>query len=106
MERAAISTSLSVDSAPVGKTASPSTAMRVAPGANSRRSSSRFADTSDTKKLTPVKLPLGRARLVDQAQPDRVLGGEKDNRDGRGCRLGGDRCGRSGRGDYRYLTTN
>ena len=41
-----------------------STATRVAAGTSSRRSSSRFAVNSVTKKLIPVKLPPGRARLA------------------------------------------
>ena len=41
-----------------------STATRVAAGTSSRRSSSRFAANSPTKKLIPVRLPPGRARLA------------------------------------------
>ena len=37
---------------------------RLALGKSSRRSSSRFATTSDIRILTPVKLPSGFARLV------------------------------------------
>src|SRR5262249_46205241 len=37
--------------------------LRPTPGINSRRSSSRFDNTSTPKKLTPVRLPPGRARL-------------------------------------------
>ena len=39
------------------------TAMRAASGTNSRRSPSRFAARSAAKKLTPVRLPPGRAKL-------------------------------------------
>ena len=41
-----------------------STATRAAPGTSSRRSSSRFAANSHVKKLIPVRLPPGRARLA------------------------------------------
>ena len=41
-----------------------STATRVAAGTSSRSSSSRFAANSAEKKLTPVRLPPGRARLA------------------------------------------
>ena len=41
-----------------------STATRVAAGTSSRRSSSRFATNSSLKKLMPVRLPPGRARLA------------------------------------------
>src|SRR6266508_2525712 len=64
MARAAASTSLTVVSTlgpPVGLT---STATRVAAVTSSRRSSSRFATTSPPKKLIPVRLPPGRARLA------------------------------------------
>ena len=40
------------------------TATRAAEGTSSRRSSSRFAVSSATKKLIPVTLPLGWARLA------------------------------------------
>src|SRR5262249_23538123 len=41
-----------------------STATRLAAGTSSRRSSNRFAVNSPVKKLTPVRLPPGRARLA------------------------------------------
>jgi hypothetical protein len=41
-----------------------STATRVAAGASSRKSSSRLAVNSELKKLTPVRLPPGRASLA------------------------------------------
>src|SRR5262245_64208564 len=41
-----------------------STARRVAAGTSARNSSSRFAVNSPINKLTPVKLPPGRARLA------------------------------------------
>src|SRR5262249_60966634 len=39
-------------------------ATRAAPGTSSRSSSNRFATSSPAKKLTPVRLPSGRARLA------------------------------------------
>jgi hypothetical protein len=41
-----------------------STATQAAPGTSSRKSSSRFAANSLLRKLTPVRLPPGRARLA------------------------------------------
>src|SRR5262245_13928535 len=64
LARAADSTSLNVDSVLVAWVGLMSTATRAAPGTSSRRSSSRFAVNSPTRKLTPVKLPPGRARLA------------------------------------------
>jgi len=37
--------------------------MRAAPGTSSRNNSNRFAANSPTKKLIPVRLPPGRAKL-------------------------------------------
>ncbi len=62
--RAAGSTSLNVVSVIVGLAGLTSTATRVAAGTSSRRSSSRFAANSPSKKLIPVRLPPGRARLA------------------------------------------
>ena len=64
MARAAGVTSLKVDSAVVALAGLTSTATRVAVGTSSRKSSSRFAVNSPATKLTPVKLPPGRARLA------------------------------------------
>ena len=50
-----------VDAALAGLTG---TAMRVAPGTSSRSSSIRFVTTSLKRKLAPVALPPGRARLA------------------------------------------
>src|SRR5262249_8845953 len=52
---------VSVTAASAGLT---STAIRVAPGTSWRRSSNRFAANSVARKLIPVRLPPGRARLV------------------------------------------
>ena len=48
----------------VGNLGSTSTAMRAAPGRNSRKSPSCFAASSTEMKLTPVTLPPGRLRLA------------------------------------------
>src|SRR5262249_21571173 len=69
MARAASSTSRNVDSvlgALVGLT---STTTRTALGASSRKSPSRLATTSEAKKLKPVALPPGRARLATNLCP-------------------------------------
>ena len=64
MARAATSTSLTVVSAFLGLAGLTSTATRAALGTSSRRSSSRFACNSPPRKLIPVRLPPGWARLV------------------------------------------
>ena len=64
MARAAGSTSLNVVSVFAALAGLTSTATRAAPGTSSRRSSSRFAVNSPLKKLIPVRLPPGRARLA------------------------------------------
>src|SRR5262249_8322282 len=58
------STSLNVVSVVVTLAGLTSTATRSADGTNSRRSNSRFAVNSALKKLVPVRLPPGRARLA------------------------------------------
>src|SRR5262249_39806920 len=62
--RAAAPTSLTVVSVYSASAGLIITATRVAAGTSSRRSSSRFAVTSVLKKLIPVRLPSGRARLA------------------------------------------
>src|SRR6516165_11065567 len=64
MARAAVVTSFTVDSVLVALAGLTSTVTRAAAGTNSRRRFSRFAPTSAVKKLIPVALPPGRARLV------------------------------------------
>src|SRR5262245_29572660 len=64
MARAVTSASLTTDSVFVASAGLTSTPTRLAVGSNSRRSSSRFAANSVLKKLTPVRLPPGRARLA------------------------------------------
>ena len=84
-----------------------STATRAAAGTSSRSSSSRFAANSPMKRLTPVRLPPGRARLATKTKPDRVLASDEDDRDRRGCRLGRERWGSaSGRSDHGDLSAN
>ena len=63
MARPAGSASLNVISA-VGLIGLTIKATRAAPGTSSRSSSSRFAVNSALKKLIPVRLPPGRARLA------------------------------------------
>ena len=60
----AASKSLNVDSVLDALAGLTSTATRVAAGTSSRSSPSRFAANSVLKKLTPVRLPPGRARLA------------------------------------------
>ena len=64
MARAAGSTSLNVVSAFAVLFGFTSTAARAALGTSSRINPSRFAVNSPTAKLTPVRLPPGRARLA------------------------------------------
>src|SRR5262249_9881630 len=64
MVRAAGSTSLNVVSVFVALAGLTSPATRVAAGTSARRSSSRFAVNSPTRKLMPVRLPSGRERLA------------------------------------------
>src|SRR5262249_43095972 len=66
-----------------------STAMRAAPGRNSRKSPSCFGPSSAETKLTPVTLPPGRLRLT--TMPSLVPTGHEDDRDRRGCGLGRER---------------
>ena len=60
---AAACTSFTVDSAFGALAGLTRTATRAIPGTISRSSPSRFAASSAMKKLTPVALPPGRARL-------------------------------------------
>jgi hypothetical protein len=68
----------------------------------SRRSSSRFAANSTLKKLTPVRLLPGRARLA--TRPSLTGSSETDDGNRRGCHLGRQRrrvtSGRSDHGDW------
>src|SRR5262245_24605323 len=64
MARVAVSAALKVASAFVALAGLMSTATRVAAGTSSRRISSPFATNSTLRKLMPVRLPPGRARLA------------------------------------------
>src|SRR5262244_2299746 len=78
--RAAASTSLNVASVPGALVGSTSTAIRMAPGTSSRRSSNRFDASSVLKALIPDARP-GEAR-------NRVYADKEDDGDRRGGRLG------------------
>src|SRR5215831_7911252 len=60
-----------------------STATRAAAGSRSRKSPRRFATTSAVKKLIPVALPPGRARLA--TRPSLTFGDAENDRDRPGC---------------------
>src|SRR5262245_25859937 len=68
MARAAGSSWRNVASVACTLAGSTSTATRAIPGASSRRSSSRFATTSPVRRLIPVRLPPGPARLATAAR--------------------------------------
>src|SRR5262249_14859995 len=100
MARAAVSASRNVVSVIVTSAGLTSTAIRVAPGTSWRRSSNRFAANSVAKKLIPVRLPPGRARLA------RVFGHNKNDGDGRGRSLGCERRRNSACGNHRDAAAN
>src|SRR5262245_62633368 len=77
MARAAGCTSLNVISVFGALAGLTRTATRVAAGTSSRRSSSRFATNSPAKKLIPVALPPGRARLATRPSRTGSSGTEK-----------------------------
>src|SRR5262245_36526801 len=84
-----------------------STATRAAPGTNSRRSSSLFADNSLLKKIDPRQIAARPIEARNKPELHGVRGDAEDDRDRRGCRLGCEcRSGTSGRNDYRYLPAN
>ena len=105
--RAAASTSLTINSATFGLAGLTSTATRAAAGTSERRSSSRFAPNSVVKKLIPVRLPPGRARLTTRPSRDRIFADNEDDGDRRCCRLGRERRSvTSGRSDHSDPPTN
>src|SRR5262245_38734451 len=105
MVRAAAVTSLTVVSVSVAFVGLTSTATRVAAGTRSRRSSSRFATTSPLRKLMPVRLPPGLARLA--TRPSLTGSSAATKTMGPGCRLGRQRHSRtSERGDHCNLPAN
>jgi hypothetical protein len=62
--RAAVSTSRNVVPATAASAGLTRTATRAVPGTSSRSNSNRFADKSIARKVMPVRLPPGRARLA------------------------------------------
>src|SRR5262245_40520720 len=63
------------------------------------------------RQLTRKKIDLSQVaarpgEAGDKTEPDRVLGGNKGDRDRRGCRLGSGRRGGRARGDYGDLSAN
>src|SRR6516162_3555662 len=85
MARAASGMSLKMASAIGGLAGLTSTAIRAALGTRSWKSPSRLAATSLVKKLMPVALPPGRARLATRPSVTGSANAEDDR----------DRCGRS-----------
>src|SRR5262249_51846356 len=79
-----------------------STATRTARGSSSCSRSSRFATNSLLKKLIPARPD----KAGDETKPDRVLGGNKGDRDRRDCSLGSRRRGGRARGDYGDVSAN
>src|SRR5262249_45649840 len=78
----------------VGNLGSTSTAMRAAPGRNSRKSPSCFGPSSAETKLTPVTLPPGRLRLTTRPSLTGSPTGHEDDWHRRGRGLGRERCRR------------
>src|SRR5262249_32543222 len=104
MARAADCRSLNVVSVSTALTGLTSTAIRAAWGTITRNSSSRFAVNSPLKRLTPVRLPPGRARLETRPSLTGSCGDENDG-DRRACSLGRLRAIRR-RGDHGDLPAN
>src|SRR5262245_34167532 len=105
MPRAAASTSRTMISETAALVGLTSTARRTMRGTNSRRSSNRFDTTSDPKKLTPVRLPPGRARL--ETRPSLTGSSPAVNTMGivAVADLAASAEGVGGRDDHRHLTT-
>src|SRR5215472_9652180 len=59
-----------------------------------------------TEKVDPRQVAARPGEAGDKTEPDRVLGGNKGDRDRRGCRLGSGRRGGRTRGDYGDLSAN
>ena len=84
-----------------------STATRTALGTSSCRSPSRLATTSSEKKLMPVALPPGRARLATRPSLTGSSADAEDDRDRRGRSFGRERSRRAaGRGDDGHTTAD
>ena len=88
---AAASTSRNVALGTQGLAGLTSTATRTAAGTSSCRSSSRFAVSSPLKKLMPVSVAARSSEAGDKTKLDRVFGGDEDDGNRRGCRLGRER---------------
>src|SRR5215475_3534975 len=58
------------------------------------------------KKIDPSQVAARPGEAGDKTEPDWVLGGNKGDRDRRGCRLGSGRRGGRTRGDYGDLSAN
>src|SRR5215471_15305196 len=58
------------------------------------------------EKVDPRQVTARPSEADDKTEPDRVLGGNKGDRDRRGCRLGSGRRGGRARGDYSDLSAN
>ena len=58
------------------------------------------------EKVDPCHVAARPGEAGDKTQPDRVLGGNKGDRDRRGCRLGHGRRGDRARCDYGDLSAN
>src|SRR5262245_31210619 len=58
------------------------------------------------EKIDPRQIAARPGEAGDKTEPDRVLGGNKGDRDRRGCRLGSGRRGGRARGDYSDLSAN
>ena len=58
------------------------------------------------EKVDPRQVAARSGEAGDKTEPDRVLGGNKGDRDRRGCRLGSGRRGGGARGDYGDLSAN
>ena len=80
--------------------------MRVAAGANSRRSSSRFAPQLDREKICPGQIATRPGQAGDKTEPDRVVADDEDDGDRRGCRLGRRRRSNAGGSDHGNLPTH
>src|SRR5262249_28794465 len=83
-----------------------STPIRTAAGTSSRKRPSRFAITSAGKKLMPVALPSGRARLATRPSLTGSSPGAEDDRDRRSRRFGRERGGVCRRGNHAHLTAD
>src|SRR5262245_2997844 len=104
--RAASGISRNVASAMGGLAGLTSTAMRTALGTRSCSRPSRLAITSATKKLMPVTLPPGRARLVTRPSFHRIFDDAKYDGGRRGRSFGCKRSSSEGRGDHGHAAAD